>query len=83
MLLQDPLSDIDPDEAPEKGNPHARREEYTRTVLDELLNPLHIHARLLPADHLLLEEEEERDCAAEDVRRLDQPVARCKQGHTL
>ena len=62
MLPQNPLSNIDADEAPEKGNPHARREEYARTVLDELLNPLHIHTRLLPANHLLLEEEEERDC---------------------
>ena len=62
MLPQNPLANIDPDHASEKGNPHARREEYARTVLDELLNPLHIHTRLLPANHLLLEEEEERDC---------------------
>ena len=52
-------------------------------MLDELLNPLHIHARLLPANHLLVEEEEERDCAAEDVRRLYQPIARCEQSHAL
>ena len=52
-------------------------------MLDELLNPLHIHARLLPANHLLVEEEEERDCAAKDIRPLYQPIARREHGNPI